>query len=685
MKRFRRVVKILVKLGFLAFATFSHAQELITNGSFEEWSGGLPTGWTKESGVNITQSSNPVYDGNYSVGLEATGATNAGIYQDVPVTPGVSYTFKVALYAVNGTGNQGVGFLISWYTASGSFISSTSVTYANILNSWVIDSIVATAPDNAAYARLRIRCYADNALGGYADKASFYRTDSPPQGSPPSFASIVRIPEYPEPDQSFNVVAQLIDPDGDVQSCNLYCSVNFGAFQSIVPDSEQNYSYYFTIPGQPSGSFVRYYLVASDQYHTVYSDTFGFQVGGFSFTVYFENDDLLNKLGEFIHNATYSLDCCYYEIFNDVIVDSLIAAKGRGVKIRIITDSTYYDKSGITRLIQSGIPVIHEGVGPNSTNHIMHNKFIVRDFRDNDPSNDFVWTGSFNAGDILHVDNVLIIKSTEVAGAYTQEFEQMWGSVADEPDTLASRTGTRKSDVLENHCFVSGSDTVWIYFSPQDNPIQYVCSFASRARSSVSYLIYSFTREDLRDTLISLHNRGISVRGVHEDNAGINPVFTDLQNAGLDVYWANVSSPYNLLHAKVMIIDTTYVITGSMNWSNNGTSYNDENLVIIRNSEIARLYWDWFKFHYTAAGGYLDISEFSSRRGIIASPNPFTGFVKFSRANLSVFDVNGREIKRIGEEKYWDGRDFQGKTVHPGVYFVRDERGTILGKIIKIR
>lgn len=208
----------------------------------------------------------------------------------------------------------------------------------------------------------------------------------------------------------------------------------------------------------------------------------------------------------------------------------MIAAKERGVRIRIITDSTYYDEPGVQRLISNGIPVIHEGVGTNSTDHIMHNKFIVRDFGDSDPSKDFVWTGSFNAGDYLHVDNVVTIRSTELADAYTKEFNQRWG------------------------------------------------------RSSISYLIYSFTRYDLRDTLISLHNRGISVRGVHEDNAGINPVFADLQNAGIEVYWANISSPYNLLHAKVMIVDTAYVITGSMNWSNNGTSYNDENLLIIRNS-----------------------------------------------------------------------------------------------------
>lgn len=69
-----------------------------------------------------------------------------------------------------------------------------------------------------------------------------------------------------------------------------------------------------------------YFLVAHDRYHAVNSDTFGIQIRGFSFTAYFENNDLISRLGEFIHNAAYSLDCCYYEIFNETIVDSLLAA-----------------------------------------------------------------------------------------------------------------------------------------------------------------------------------------------------------------------------------------------------------------------------------------------------------------------------------------------------------------------
>ena len=261
----------------------------------------------------------------------------------------------------------------------------------------------------------------------------------------------------------------------------------------------------------------------------------------------------------------------------------------------------------------------------------------------------------------------------------------MWGSNELLPDTLSSKTGDRKNDVLTSHIFVSGSDTVWVYFSPQDSAIQYVCGFASHARSSVAYLIYSFTRSDLRDTLISLHSRGILVAGVHEDNLGINPVFTDLQNAGLLVYWANIPSPYDLLHAKVMLIDTTYLITGSMNWSNNGNDDNDENIVIIRNSPLVRLYWDWFNQHFEEASGYqLGVYEEKDFYKLKAFPNPFKSEVKFSRANLTIYDITGREVRRLENEQFWDGRDLEGRTVKPGVYIVKEDKGRDYIKILKV-
>jgi phosphatidylserine/phosphatidylglycerophosphate/cardiolipin synthase-like enzyme len=49
------------------------------------------------------------------------------------------------------------------------------------------------------------------------------------------------------------------------------------------------------------------------------------------------------------------------------------------------------------------------------------------------------------------------------------------------------------------------------------------------------------------------------------------------------------------LHHKVIVVDERIVITGSMNYSTNAEENNDENVIIIDNAEIARLYLQEFE------------------------------------------------------------------------------------------
>jgi len=50
-----------------------------------------------------------------------------------------------------------------------------------------------------------------------------------------------------------------------------------------------------------------------------------------------------------------------------------------------------------------------------------------------------------------------------------------------------------------------------------------------------------------------------------------------------------------LMHNKITIIDGEIIMTGSMNYSANGNTRNDENLIIIKSKEIAALYEGEFK------------------------------------------------------------------------------------------
>jgi phosphatidylserine/phosphatidylglycerophosphate/cardiolipin synthase-like enzyme len=49
------------------------------------------------------------------------------------------------------------------------------------------------------------------------------------------------------------------------------------------------------------------------------------------------------------------------------------------------------------------------------------------------------------------------------------------------------------------------------------------------------------------------------------------------------------------MHHKVIIIDGQIVVTGSYNFSKSAKTRNDENTLILHNSEIAKLYLDEFE------------------------------------------------------------------------------------------
>jgi phosphatidylserine/phosphatidylglycerophosphate/cardiolipin synthase-like enzyme len=66
----------------------------------------------------------------------------------------------------------------------------------------------------------------------------------------------------------------------------------------------------------------------------------------------------------------------------------------------------------------------------------------------------------------------------------------------------------------------------------------------------------------------------------------------------------------SFLHDKIIIIDNSIVVTGSLNYSTNADESNEENIVIVDNAEIAALYLQefdklWNQAHDVEAGAVV--------------------------------------------------------------------------------
>lgn len=116
-----------------------------------------------------------------------------------------------------------------------------------------------------------------------------------------------------------------------------------------------------------------------------------------------------------------TLDIAIYSFTDTKIADAIVAAKKRGVSVRLISDRESSNNSSQrqTMLIvkSAGIPV-----KINSHSGIMHLKVLVID-------NSVATTGSYNytkSAQNLNDENFVIINNSKIAQTYESEFQNMW-------------------------------------------------------------------------------------------------------------------------------------------------------------------------------------------------------------------------------------------------------------------
>lgn len=344
------------------------------------------------------------------------------------------------------------------------------------------------------------------------------------------------------------------------------------------------------------------------------------------------NQDLVSRIVTRINNAQRSVDVCLYSLSGtnegQVIANALIAAKNRGVKVRVICEYDNKNTSAFNSLVSNGIPLIDDRYDLiNFGAGLMHNKFFVIDYRGGAPESVWVWTGSWNPtdpGTNSDRQNAIEIQDVALAGAFTTEFNEMWGSSTDTPNQSNSRFGARKIDNTP-HSFIVNGIPVKCYFSPSDGTTRKIGSTLRKAQHSVGVAVLSFTRKELADSIIAEKNEGNKTRVVLDNNTDIGSQFSYLQSNGIDVHLKGGSG---LLHHKYAITDADhlggvhYTVTGSHNWSNSAEGSNNENTLIIESARVANLYLQEFAARYYEAGGTDSITVtsapvFSSNRSSI--------------------------------------------------------------------
>jgi phosphatidylserine/phosphatidylglycerophosphate/cardiolipin synthase-like enzyme len=286
-----------------------------------------------------------------------------------------------------------------------------------------------------------------------------------------------------------------------------------------------------------------------------------------------------------LDTARASVDLAVFDFDIPAMTDALLRAAARGVVVRLVVDSENLDTPEVSeqtgRLQRGGIAVHFDRREP-----FMHDKFIVVD-------GVVAWMGSWNMTDNdtwRNNNQMLRFASRQIAADYTREFEQMF----------AGRFGTGKTSDTPYPQVQLGSARVEVYFSPEDGVAKHVLQRLNAAKRSIHFMTFSYTSSAIADAMVAQAKTGLQVRGVFErQNAGgTGSAFNRLRQGGVDVL---EDGNCYILHHKVIVIDARTVITGSYNFTNSAEKDNDENLVIVDDPALARMYLQEFQRVYAQA------------------------------------------------------------------------------------
>ena len=291
----------------------------------------------------------------------------------------------------------------------------------------------------------------------------------------------------------------------------------------------------------------------------------------------------------YVDSATRTLDVAVYDFDLENVARAMARAQGRGVAVRMVTDS---DTIANTRdeHIQQALQIVRDAgitIVPDERSAIMHHKFAVRDGEE-------VWTGSWNftTGDTYRLNNHAVrIRSTELAGVYAGEFEAMFvnrqfggGRVKRPPPPPIQVDGVRVQPM----------------FAPENNVADQIAERIRTASLAIHFLAFSFTHDGIGQAVIERARAGVAVSGVFE-RTGSETRFSELgamRQAGLDVY--QDGNPY-VMHHKVFVVDGRTTVLGSFNFSDSADRDNDENSLIVDDPVFAGLFEDEFQRVLAAA------------------------------------------------------------------------------------
>ncbi len=306
-------------------------------------------------------------------------------------------------------------------------------------------------------------------------------------------------------------------------------------------------------------------------------------------------DDLEKVIIDFIDGAKEELNIAVQELDNENIAKAIIRARQRKVFVRLVLEYGYLtvtealadpwavltgsEGNEINRRIYNAMLRAQVDVRTDINPAIFHQKFVIRD---PDKPEAAVLTGSANFTDTdchKNLNHVLVLKSKRAADIYGYEFKEL---IEGNFGLYRSRSYPAPKD------FEISDVRVRILFAPDHSPEMEIMKQMLKSKQRIDFAIFTFAQSSgIDDAMVALQRSGINIRGLFDKGQGNQDWASTrvLKSGNAKVFIASKNANLRKLHHKLMVIDKETIIAGSFNYTDPANSLNDENIIVIGDSE----------------------------------------------------------------------------------------------------
>lgn len=315
-------------------------------------------------------------------------------------------------------------------------------------------------------------------------------------------------------------------------------------------------------------------------------------------SVYFTDPNPPDNLGHgidqyvkpVIDSASKTIDVTSFDLNLPSLVNALVGASQRGVKVRVVYDGTNgshdLENDATDNKPFEAIQVLTKGkvsvVDGGRSNGLMHDKMVIVD-------GSVLFMGSWNLSyndTYRNNNNLLKITDPQLIANYQAKFNEMF---------VDKRFGAKAQLKAPNPSLTLDGVQVENFFAPEEEVMAHLVQYVQGAQKKIHFMIFTFTHDDLSAAMIARAKAGLEVQGVIENRGASQGSMVDLFCAKLPV---KTDGNKYTMHHKVIILDDSTVITGSFNFTKSADTANDDNVIVIHSPAVAALYEQEFQKVY---------------------------------------------------------------------------------------